>query len=123
MASAATGSTIGTNRFAIDEQYNPQSTTTEGYGLGLGFLTTDHNRTNDNIDITDASGAVHTSNGYNVLNSNSVSGHAETGQRNDTGRDQRLQDTPPERATEGRGQAYGERLPWPSEIVTNANNW
>ena len=116
VVNAATGSTIDAN---IDEQYNPQSTATEGYGLGFDFLATDHNRTN--IDITDASNAIHTSSGYNVVDSNSVSGHAETGQRNDTGGDQRLQDTPPERATEG--QIYGEGLPWPSEIVANANNW
>ena len=99
--------------------------TTEGYGLGLDFLTTDHNRANDNIDITDASNAIHTSNGYNVFDSNSVqvSGHAEAGQRNDTGGDQRLQDTLPERATEGRRRTYSEGLPWPSEIVANTNTW
>ena len=60
-ASAATGGTIGTNRFAIEEQNNHPSTTMEGHGLGLDFLTTDYNHTNDTIDITDASNAINTS--------------------------------------------------------------
>ena len=81
-------------------------------------ICTDHNRTNDNIDITDASNIIHTSNGYNAFDSN-----AEISQRNNTSGDQRLQDTPPERATEGKRQTYGEGLPWPSEIITNGNNW
>ena len=47
---------------------------------------TDHNRTNDNIDITDASNVIHTSNVYNILDSN-----AEISQGKNTGGDQRLQ--------------------------------
>ena len=48
----------------------------EGHGLGIDFLATDYNHTNDTIDITDASNAIH-----NVIDSNSVSGHVELGDK------------------------------------------
>ena len=98
-ANAATGGT--TNRFAIDEQNNHPSTSMEGHGLGLDFLATDYNHTDDTIDITDASNAIHASDGHNAIDSNSVSGHVQL----------------------GRGQTYGDGLPWPSEIVASCNNW
>ena len=124
VANTATGGTIGTHKFAIDEQDKPPSTTVEGYGLGIDFLATDHNHTNDTTDTTDASDATHTPDGHNPLNPKSASDHVEPGQRNDTGGYQCPQDTslesPP---TEGRGQTYGEGLLWPSEIVSSANNW
>ena len=114
---------LGSHRFAIDEQDKPPSTTMEGCGLGLDFLTTDHNHTNDATDTTDASNATHTPDGYNPLNPNSASGRVEPGQRNDIGGDRCPRDTSLGGATEGRGQTYGEGLPWPSEIVASANNW
>ena len=122
-ASAATGGTIGTHRFAIDEQDKPPSTTVEGCGLGIDFLATDHNHINDATDTTDASNATHTLDGHNLLNPNSASDHVGPDQRNDTGGYQCPQDTLLERATKGRGQTYHEGLPWPSKIVTSANNW
>ena len=117
----ATGGTIGTHRFTIDEQDKPPSTTVEGYGLGINFLATDHNHTNDATDTADAS-TTHTPDRHNLLNPSSANDHVEPGQRNDTDGYQRPQDTLLERATEGRGQTYGEGLPWPSEIVSSANN-
>lgn len=65
-----------TNRFAIGEQNNHPSTTMEGHGLGFA---TDYNHTNDTIDITDTSNAIHASGGHNVIDSHSVSGHVELG--------------------------------------------
>ena len=122
VANAATGGTIGTHKFAIDEQDKPPSTTVEGYGLGIDFLVTDHNHTNDTTDTTDVSNATHTPDGHNPLSPNSASDHVEPGQRNDTGGYQCPQDTSLERPSEGRGQTYGEGLLWPSEIVSSANN-
>ena len=85
-ANAATGSTIGTGRFAIDEQNKPPSTAVEGYGLGLD-----------------------------------VSGQVELGQRDGIDGDQ-LATSQAVTPTEGRGQTYGEGLPWPSVIVASSKN-